>query len=1491
MDYNKYIGLPYKDNGRDENGVDCWGLARLFYANELNIDLPSYDNLYTTTYDPAVTEAINIHKDNWEQTKTGKPGDLCLFNIYGEPAHVGVYVGSRKFLHAREGKDSVVESLDAGQWTKRFQGFYRYSENAAIQVSGAPHPLRTSVAYDWTVEGTTVTDFVNFVNEKYKVSKYLASKFLVLVDGIVVPQDKWDSTVLVRGQTVAYKTVPEGRSTLRLVLIMAVFAASGYYAPGIGESLAGAGASKAAIAGYTAAVGMAMNMAGMALVNAIAPVRQSNQSDPGSANQLSMFSGSSNQANRFGAIPVVLGKMRVTGLHGATPYIDTLTDTSLINMIIVWGFGPLQVSDICVGANPIKSYYENNFAQNIPAPVTLSGRAGESETLFNQIYSSDVEQAAISPLELTNNSQDGNPWRYAALTSPANELAIALSFPEGMRQLVISGNDSGKVNEAYATVEIQVRRYTNNPDIDGQAWGSASPYFNGQYGTSIQQDAPAYTEVLTAPYYETYDTESSSTIRINLYRWSVFCLTPGGGIVKLEGAATDNPSANPSTDLLTMYKSGAYSSLTGTDDDPTTYTAMPIIPGSYVPIYAICMRAGVVVDQINYLQGYQGYTGLGLTLTPNEVITTTNEDTYTNTISTTVTINPGNLYQQYTTQPDQTESEPVFDSLQLIAGNVIKPSSYKNWTGLLKDNGVWTTQVLGNNDPFTAEKTGVVFKYSGYYHVEAACDDEGGVYVDNRPVVLISKPGWKSTVSNLVYIEAGTYPVRVTGKNSQGGMAAIACKITYQANGGLNNLPTPDTVLAFGTTGFYNKRKDAFNFVYRVKNLPTAKYQIRVRRANSDETEPADDLRNYHKVALHSLTGFNVGQAPIKALPNNTYLARTAIRLQSTNKANGNIDGINAIVETVCDNWNKTTSKWEPGKTSSNPASLFLYVLTHPANAYRVEYADRYSKINMVALQEWHEFCDLKNLRYNAIITSTQSVLDTLRDIAAAGLASPNFVDGKWTVVVDRAREYVTQHFTPHNSWGFEAVKMLPRLPDAFRVSFANEDKAYQADETIVYNYGKTSTTAKVFEELSMPGVTSLSQAQFMAKWHLAQLKLRPERYTLNVDFEYLVCNRGDLVRVTHDIPLWGLSSGRIISITGNTLKLSESVKLEAGKSYQIRVRYNTPTATTGSQNSTVKSFTVSTTGTYDTITVGSISVNDKIELDNLYMLGEVSKESQELVVLSIEPTGNTSARITLTDYSPEIYSTNFDSFATYNPNISLNNSSVVKTTITKSPIIDNIVSDSAISERITTGSFQNVTIVSFASVSGLTSEAQKIQLEVVLGDTEFSNESPTNVYTVSKESGSVTINGLKTMTIYKFRARYTNGTAENVGPWSDIFYHTVIGKTVSGSVAPVLSLDLDRTFIVAKPNVTLQTDDFLTYEYRLYKNTGSDDFWELDTTTYNIKIIRDTGNARFDLKDQPAPRLSTAGVTYRVACRALDKQGNYSTESTLGTIVVKTIT
>lgn len=1499
MNYNKYIGLPYKDNGRDVSGLDCWGLVRLFYKQELGIDLPSYADLYTSGSDPLIPEAINTYKDSWELLDSGSPGDVCLFNILGEPAHVGIYIGDNKFLHVREGMDSVIESLTSTQWSKRFSGFYKYTHKC-VEVSATPHPLKSTLVHEQAVVGSTLLELTQHIQQKYSISDRLIQKLVISVDGIPVHKDSWASTILQAGQSVTYKTIPSG-STGRTLLMVAVMVAAVYMGQVYGPQLAAAIGTSEQVG--AALVTMGVNMAGMALVNAIAPVRMPSQNDPGQARNLNLFTGSSNQINRFGAVPVVLGRMRVTGVHGATPYVDTLTDTSILNMLIVWGFGPLTVEDLRVGTNAITNYYANEFAQNIPAPVTLEGSSEDPQKQiddFNQLYGGDVEQADISPVELTNNSEDGAPWRYAALSNPCSELAVAFSFPQGMRQIVVSGGNSGDINPAEAIVEIQIRRYLNTTgeNGDGEPWGNTVPYSAQTYktGTATTQ---------TYAYSKSFgkNTITLGNNSVDLYKKYTLCLVPGGSIVLLEGCVSQTRSDPTDVNgLLSLLKNGTYGSLTGTDSAKYIYT--PEIPPAYLPIYTFETYNGALVQQTNigfhlspvesdfYISHLGNYNHSGLVLSYTEA--KENNITY----STTINITPGLVYNTMNDTTNVGEVLDIYSSHQMltIGGDIQEVAGPDSWSSLLKEYAIWNTS---NSLEFTTSAPSVSFPYSGYYYVEASADDEGAVYVDNRPVVLIPNPGYSSTVGNLVYLEAGTYPVRVSAKNTGGGPAGIGFKITYQLNGGLNNMPKPSTILAFGSPGFYYKRRDAFNFVYRIKNLPRGKYEIRVRRTNDDTAEPSAELRNYNKVQLFSLTGYDYVDdsgniiRPIKELPgtgtNKAYLARTAIRLQSTNKANGNVDGINAVVQTKCKVWNPASGLWEPGKPTSNPAALFRYVLTHPANAYRIEESEVETKLDLVALQAWSEFCDSvtaykPKLEYNGILTNTQSVLDTLRDICAAGLASPNYVDGKWTVIVDKPRTYTTQYFTPHNSWGFESSKVLPRLPHAFRVAFANRDKAYQPDETIVYNYGYTSANASIFEELSVPGVTNVEQAQFMARWHLAQLKLRPERYTLNTDFEYLVCNRGDVVRVSHDVPRWGTGSGRIKSIQQNTLVLTEPVYLVSGTPYQIRIRFNT------GDSAVYAILSVGTSGYYDTVTV-STSLSSAISADNLFMLGEVNKETQELVVLAVEATSNTSARLTLMDYSPEIYSLDLSAeLPDFNANISGKSTPIVLQTITEAPIITGVLSADGISEEISSGTYQNTTIVSYANSPNLTNEAKQVQLQVVIGTGEFDGSSPS--YSVEKGVGSFTVLGLKTMTIYKFRARYANAIGTVVGPWSDIFYATVIGKTENNYVVPSIVLDLDTTFIVAKvPQNLITPSNFDSYEYRLYKDTGTEDFWDIiPDSTNNIKVINSQNDARFNLLDMPLPRVSTEGITYRVACRTKDRSGNYSTTSALGTIVIKTI-
>ena len=93
------------------------------------------------------------------------------------------------------------------------------------------------------------------------------------------------------------------------------------------------------------------------------------------------------------------------------------------------------------------------------------------------------------------------------------------------------------------------------------------------------------------------------------------------------------------------------------------------------------------------------------------------------------------------------------------------------------------------------------------------------------------------------------------------------------------------------------------------------------------------------------------------------------------------------------------------------------------------------------------------------------------------------------------------------------------------------------------------------------------------------------------------------------------------------------------------------------------------------------------------------------------------------------------------------------------------------------------------------------------------------------------------------------------------------------------------------KPIATVNPSMFKSFEYRIQKNTGSADFWEVTPSVANgIKVVKATGTGQIDLTEFSTPRLSEAGVTYRVACRTLDINGAYSSTSLLGNIVLKTI-
>lgn len=131
-----YVGLPFKDRGRDRNGVDCWGLVRLVYAERLSITLPDFAEIRSRDW-RAVARAIAdaVDTDEWLPVIRGaeKEYDVVVMRGHSDGArvlsvrdHVGIVAPGGCLLHVEEGCDAVVPKLHSVTVKDRIAGVYRF---------------------------------------------------------------------------------------------------------------------------------------------------------------------------------------------------------------------------------------------------------------------------------------------------------------------------------------------------------------------------------------------------------------------------------------------------------------------------------------------------------------------------------------------------------------------------------------------------------------------------------------------------------------------------------------------------------------------------------------------------------------------------------------------------------------------------------------------------------------------------------------------------------------------------------------------------------------------------------------------------------------------------------------------------------------------------------------------------------------------------------------------------------------------------------------------------------------------------------------------------------------------------------------------------------------------------------------------------------------------------------------------------------------------
>lgn len=125
--YDDLIGIPFVDGGRDEKGLDCWGLVRIAFKRQ-GIEVKDYHIAAVNAQNIASTMAEQ--ENEWQKLKEPEIGCLVLLRL--TPGcwanHVGIYLGDGKFLHAYLSTGVCIDRLR--HWQARIVGFYKPRKEA-----------------------------------------------------------------------------------------------------------------------------------------------------------------------------------------------------------------------------------------------------------------------------------------------------------------------------------------------------------------------------------------------------------------------------------------------------------------------------------------------------------------------------------------------------------------------------------------------------------------------------------------------------------------------------------------------------------------------------------------------------------------------------------------------------------------------------------------------------------------------------------------------------------------------------------------------------------------------------------------------------------------------------------------------------------------------------------------------------------------------------------------------------------------------------------------------------------------------------------------------------------------------------------------------------------------------------------------------------------------------------------------------------------------
>ncbi|WP_238913818.1 phage tail protein [Achromobacter insolitus] len=399
-------------------------------------------------------------------------------------------------------------------------------------------------------------------------------------------------------------------------------------------------------------------------------------------------------------------------------------------------------------------------------------------------------------------------------------------------------------------------------------------------------------------------------------------------------------------------------------------------------------------------------------------------------------------------------------------------------------------------------------------------------------------------------------------RQSTSGIKNLSCtlEMQYQVEGqtGWTDFPFSPYTL---TNGFMAVLRKTFT-----ANLGVPIKRVQVRRVTPEETDAnrVSDLECSRVKWFRSETALYPAQR------------RLGLLINATGQLSGRLERFSAFVQAKHWIWSSTApwtegvypgdgqAPWFWGPTT-NPAWLFLYYarggflnaaaapgylgwqgwIDRPdaSNGARLFGAGLTNdRIDYAALVAWGRFCDLHGLQCRMVIDARRSAGEVLDDIAAAGRASKTWATGKLSVVWEEAGQPAVAGFGMPNilAGTFNIAYDTDDTIDEFGLQYTRSDADYAADTVYATVPGVSLPVNQRMENAAFAMPRSL--AQRLVNLLAASKFFHRRRISWESNIEALAVQRGDVVRLTHDLTAWAYS-GRLLGLRAETKVVAESLE------------------------------------------------------------------------------------------------------------------------------------------------------------------------------------------------------------------------------------------------------------------------------------------------------------------------------------------------------------